>query len=102
MDLIISDINKGLRAYRDTPDAILLDVRGHDEYIAGHIPGSLNIPLDTLDDIYDAVSDMNTPLFVYCRSGNRSVQAAVTLREIGYDNAVSISGISNYNGIVEK
>ena len=98
----MSDINKGLRAYRDTPDAILLDVRGHDEYIAGHIPYSLNIPLDTLDDIYDVVSDMNTPLFIYCRSGNRSVQAAVTLREMGYDNAVSIGGISNYNGIVEK
>ena len=39
------DIQAGLERFRATSGAILLDVREADEYAAGHIPGSLNLPL---------------------------------------------------------
>lgn len=41
------DINKGVEEFRNTRDAVLLDVRTSDEYKSGHIEGSLNIELIT-------------------------------------------------------
>ena len=38
------DINQGVREFRETPGALLLDVRTPQEYDAGHIPGSQNVP----------------------------------------------------------
>jgi hypothetical protein len=45
-----SDINRDVEQYRQTPGAMLLDVRGTDEYAEGHIPGSVNIPLQQLPE----------------------------------------------------
>ena len=47
----------------------LIDVRTPEEYRAGHIPGSRNIPLDRIRDIDKAVPDRDAKLFVYCLSG---------------------------------
>ena len=105
MDEIIltKDIQKGLEIYSDTRSAVLIDVRTPAEYAEGHIPGSVNMPLTTLEnDVYDAALDYDTPLFCYCLTGNRSIQAATALREIGYECAVSIGGIDHYKGDVER
>ena len=40
-----ADINEGVELFRSTPGALLLDVRTAQEYAGGHIPGSVNIPL---------------------------------------------------------
>ena len=42
------DINAGVEEYRNNPGALLVDVRGADEYRQGHIPGSVNLPLSGL------------------------------------------------------
>lgn len=104
MELILTkDIHKGLKLYGNVPDAKLIDVRTAEEYAQGHIPGSINLPLNILeDDIFDAVPDMSTPIFLYCLSGSRSIQAAAALQELGYDNAASIGGIEDYMGYLEK
>ena len=103
MELVLTeDIEKGLAVFKDTSNAVLIDVRTQDEYAEGHIPGSINVPLSSLgNDIYDVVPEMDAPVFLYCRSGRRSLQAAVTLRELGYDNATSIGGIVDYKGNLE-
>ena len=44
------DIHKGVEEYKNTPGALLLDVRTGAEYAEGHIPGSVNIPLQFLDE----------------------------------------------------
>ena len=100
MDLILTtDIKKGLQIVKRTPGAVLIDVREKDEYAEGHIPGSVNIPLNDLEnDIYDHAPDTDAPLFLYCLSGSRSIQGAYILKEFGYDNACSIGGIENYTG----
>ena len=104
MDLILTgSIQKGLQIYGDTPNAVLVDVRDGDEYAQGHLPGSVNLPLGDLEtDICDVAPDADTPLFLYCVNGSRSVQAASILRELGYDNAASIGGISGYKGELER
>ena len=44
-----SDINQGVQEYKNAVGAVLLDVRTHQEYREGHIPGSQNVPLQQLD-----------------------------------------------------
>lgn len=97
----VSDINNGVREYENTPEAVLVDVRTPEEYKEGHIPGSKNIPLQTIaNDIFSTVSK-NAPLFVYCLSGSRSRQATSILKQIGYTKVRDIGGISSYKGKVE-
>ena len=43
-----NDINAGVAEYQKTPNAKLIDVREADEYAAGHIPASINIPLSKI------------------------------------------------------
>ena len=96
------DIHRGVEAYRDTPGAVLVDVRSGSEYAEGHIPGSCNVPLQALDKIRAVAADQNTPLFVYCYSGARSAKAAVQLQKMGYTNVKNIGGIAAWNGSVER
>ena len=96
------DINKGVMAYRDTDGAVLLDVRTPQEYREGHIPGSKNLPLQTIDKVDSIVENKDTVLYVYCHSGARSRQAASLLQYMGYSNVTNIGGIAAYSGKVER
>ena len=96
-----SDINRDVEQYRQTEGALLLDVRGADEYAEGHIPGSVNIPLQLLPMKKGLPEDLDTPIFVYCRSGGRSRRAAAFLEKEGYENVKNIGGIMNWNGEIE-
>ncbi|WP_139905316.1 rhodanese-like domain-containing protein [Clostridium thermarum] len=62
----------------DSEDGIiLLDVRTKQEYDSGHIEDALLIPVDVLQvEAEDSLKDKNAHIFIYCRSGNRSVTAA--------------------------
>ena len=97
-----SDINRDVDQFRRTDGAMLLDVRGEDEYAEGHIPGSVNIPLQTLPTKKGLPEDLDTPIFVYCRSGGRSRRAAAFLEKEGYENVKNIGGIMDWKGEIEK
>ena len=99
--LLFNNINKNLQAYQNTPGAVLLDVRERDEYTAGHIPGSVNLPLSALVGQGSVPYGKNTPLYVYCHSGARSSRAAAVLRSRVYQNVQNIGGIAAYTGEVE-
>jgi len=96
------NINEGVSEYRTVADALLLDVRTPAEYRAGHIPGSKNVPLQTIDRVAAVAKDKTVPLFVYCQSGARSGQAAGMLQRMGYTNVKNIGGISAYTGKVAR
>ena len=96
------DINKGVMEYRNTDGAVLLDVRTPQEYREGHIPGSKNLPLQTIDKVDSIVENKDTVLYVYCHSGARSRQAASLLQYMGYSNVTNIGGITAYSGKVER
>lgn len=97
-----SDINRDVEQFRQTEGALLLDVRGADEYAEGHIPGSVNIPLQLLPMKKGLPEDLDMPIFVYCRSGGRSRRAAAFLEKEGYENVKNIGGIMNWNGEIER
>ena len=96
------DVNQGVTEYRRTSGAVLLDVRTPEEYRNGHIPGSRNIPLQTIDSVSTVVENKDTSLYVYCQSGARSRQAAGVLKQMGYTNVNNIGGIAAYAGKVER
>jgi len=71
----------------------LLDVREREEYREGHLDGALSLPRGFLEiRIEEAVPDKSTPIIAYCAGGVRSLIAARTLKEMGYENVISMSG----------
>ncbi len=97
-----ADINAGVEKFKSTGGAVLLDVRTPAEYKSGHIPGSRNFPLDSIETLPQVIADKNIPIFVHCFSGARSGQAASAMRRMGYTNVTNIGGISGYRGKVVK
>lgn len=96
--LNFNDINKGVEEWKQTKNAVLLDVRTEEEYDDYHIPGSVNLPLDELDFIDEKVPVRDTAIFVHCLSGARSAQAEKFLAEKGYTRVKNIGGINSYRG----
>jgi rhodanese-related sulfurtransferase len=70
--------------------AFLLDVREQDEWDAGHAPGALHIPLGELGERHSEIA-RDQPLYVICRSGNRSGHAARALADAGWE-ASNVAG----------
>lgn len=96
------DINSGVRSFLSTEGAVLLDVRTPEEYDEGHIEGSKNIPLQSIEKTKMIIKEKSTPIFVHCRSGARSAQATSILKRMGYTNVEDIGGIMSYRGKVIK
>jgi rhodanese-related sulfurtransferase len=71
-------------------DDVLLDVRGADEFAAGHAPDARSIPLDQLDAIRFTLP-MNRRIVAMSRTGDRSADATIELREMGFQ-AVNYDG----------
>lgn len=67
-----------------TPPAILLDVREPDEWQLGHAPGAINIPLVDVPARLDEL-DYDSQIYVICRQGGRSIQAAQYLEHVGFE-----------------
>ena len=70
-------------------DARLVDVRENDEWAAGHAPGAAHIPLGELSARYTEIPQ-DFPVYVICRSGARSNQAAHALAGAGWQ-AINVS-----------
>lgn len=63
----------------------IVDVRTPEEFMGGHVAGSLNIPLNEVINRTDEIKALPQPLTLCCASGNRSGQATAYLRSIGID-----------------
>ena len=80
-------------------DFLLLDVRTQAEFEDRHIPGAICIPNETIGTgEIPELSDKNQRILVYCRSGNRSKQAAEKLANLGYTNVLEFGGINTWTG----
>ncbi|MFV0517209.1 MAG: rhodanese-like domain-containing protein [Aminipila sp.] len=85
------------------PRAIILDVRTKDEYEEKHIPDSILFPNENINEETVSQLDINTDsvILIYCRSGNRSKEAASKLAELGYQNLYDFGGIKDWSYEVE-
>ena len=90
--LIVFADDKNEASQRVNP--ILIDVRTQAEWDDGYIETAIHIPLDKISNtIEDVIEDKDQVIYLYCRSGNRSGQAEIALKTIGYVNAKNIGGI---------
>lgn len=73
----------------------ILDVREESEHAAGHIENSVFLPRGVLEFKIASIpelADKSKPVLVYCRSGNRSALAALSMLQLGYKNVLSMAG----------
>ena len=71
----------------------IVDVRSRDEYITGHLPKAVNLPLDDLEnECRDLLPNPAQVIFVYCSSGTRARHACEVLAELGYTNIYGFGG----------
>ncbi|MEG1774400.1 MAG: rhodanese-like domain-containing protein, partial [Oscillospiraceae bacterium] len=101
-----------LAAAEGKSDAKLVDIRSADEYQgkvfapagvpelsirAGHIPGALLLPNEVIAELaLSQLPDLDAEILLYCRSGNRSRQAADTLVALGYTRVYDFGGIQSW------
>ena len=82
---------------------LIVDVRTPQEYAEGHIPHAINVPLDTIGTNPPAeLPDKAQMIFVYCRSGARSMTASNKLAQMGYTGIIEMGGIKDWHGEVVK
>ena len=86
------DIDEARRML-EKPGTVLVDVREADEWRQGHIPNAVAIPRGFLElRVEEKIPDHKTPVILQCASGTRSLLAARTLRELGYENVYNMTG----------
>jgi len=89
------------------PGAIMLDIREQDEFDGAHIKNTHHVPRGILEQscewdyaetVPELVNARKTPILLICRSGNRSVLAALTMSFMGYEDVTSLkTGIKGWN-----
>ena len=93
--VVNADVNvAAFAALIDTSETgLLLDVRTDREFAMGHIRGAAQIDFYR-DDFREELAklDANAPVYVYCRSGNRSGQAAKMMKSMGFKTVYNLEG----------
>ncbi|WP_369900958.1 sulfurtransferase TusA family protein [Bacillus manliponensis] len=80
----------------------LLDVREPAEFIFGHIPSAVSIPLGELEERYDELDQMKS-IYVICHTGSRSDLACQSLQKHGFSHVKNVlPGMSEWKGAIEK
>ena len=71
----------------------IIDVRGEEKFLAGHVPNAINIPYDKFPEAIDSLKNKsNKTVLVYCGSGNSSGKAMRLLSQKGFESVMSIEG----------
>lgn len=82
--------------------AVIIDVRSAEDYAAGHIAGSISLPVDQVAAKLPALlPDRATEILFYCASGQRSQTALETARSLGYSYVYNLGGLSDWPYEVE-
>lgn len=76
--------------------AFIIDAREKGEYNAGHFKNAVNIPLSEFRQRLDEIPK-GQPVYIHCRSGQRSYNMVMALQNLGYENVYNISG--SYLGV---
>jgi len=80
-----------LRDELEGSEATLLDVRERGEHAGGRVSGAKLMPLGELEARHKEL-DHSRPVYVMCRSGNRSAKAQKELRDLGFENVINVTG----------
>lgn len=84
---------------RKDANAILLDVRSHQEFLEGHLENAINIPVFDLEkNAQKDLKDKSQTIIIYCSTGNRSKRAKEILEKLEYENVYHLkNGLDGIN-----
>ncbi len=89
----VQDVLAQKKADSSDQEVVVVDVREKHEWNEGYIPGAIHVPRGFLElQIEEAVPDKSKTVVLYCAGGVRSLIAGTTLKQMGYQNAISMSG----------
>lgn len=88
-NISVHEVKARLKAGLMSP--LLVDVREPHEYRKGHIPGAVNIPLESLEQKAMHM-DSDTEIILVCRNGNRSTTAYRRLKAMGFTRVRNLEG----------
>ena len=84
---------------------VYLDVREPNEWNLGRLPHAVHLPRGNLEGKVEGIIDRDQKVVVYCARGNRSALAALTMKQMGYEDVSSMSrgiqGWADINGDIE-
>ena len=83
-------------------NVLLFDVRTMDEFNSGHLKGSINIDFyeEKLFDKFFKKVNKSKPIYIYCRSGNRSKKSSEKLKKLGFVKIFDLEG--GYKNWIKK
>ena len=90
MQQINDDVNVG---------GALIDVRTPAEFSEGHIVGATNLPLQDIQSGTLPKAEKDKPVYIYCRSGNRSAQAKQSLQAAGFSNITDLGAMTKVQSL---
>ena len=94
-------MEEAIKIMESEQDFMILDVRTPEEFSERHIPGAINVANETIGtELVPELPDKSQMILVYCRSGNRSKQAAQKLADLGYTSIMEFGGINDWPGDV--
>lgn len=86
-------------------NVVYLDVREPNEWNLGRLPHAIHLPRGNLETKVEGMIDRGQKVVIYCARGNRSALAALTMKQMGYENVASMArgfmGWADINGEVE-
>ena len=71
--------------------AVYLDVREANEWNLGRLPLAIHLPRGNLETKVEAIIDRRQKIVIYCARGNRSALAALTMKQMGYEDVASMA-----------
>lgn len=88
---------KALKMLEEDSSVVLIDVRTYEEFLQIRIPGAKLLPLAEIEERHlEMMPDKDATYIIYCRSGNRSVEAILKLQELGYSSLYDLGGIIDW------
>lgn len=98
-EVTLVSVEEAKNILAEEPGAVFLDVRTPEEFEEGHIEGAVNINFFD-EDFKEQVEalDKEKPVYIYCRSGNRSQKAGKILSQMGFEKVYDIgAGYINWD-----
>lgn len=79
----------------DEGGCIMFDVRTDEEFFTGHVEGAVNYDVDTInaESAAELIPNKDTPIIVYCKTGERAKLAAEALCKLGYTNGYDVGSL---------
>jgi phage shock protein E len=78
--------------------AVVVDVRSEDEFLDGHFPKALNIPVGELAARVGEIGPRDKSVVLYCASGARSAMGSRILKSLGFSDVVNAGGLGDMPG----